>query len=178
MMDFLNPQVLLERFGVSPGMYVADLGSGPGFYVLATSKIIGDEGKVYAVDIQKEALSHLGEEARREGLNNIETIWGDIEKEGGSRLPDHHFDVVIVSNTLFQAEDKEGLAKEAYRILKGKGRLLVVDWEGSFNGLGPKPEDIVSEDKAKELFLKNGFEFLDSLDAGAYHYALSFRKTT
>lgn len=176
-MDFLNPQELLEKFGLSSGMYVADFGSGPGFYVLAAAKIVGDDGKVYAVDIQKNSLSHLSEEARREGLNNIETVWGDVEREGGSRLPDDYFDSLIISNMLFQAENKENLTKESKRVLKKGGRLLFVDWSDSFNNLGPREEDIIKEDEARSIFEKAGLQFLKNLEAGDHHYALVFRKT-
>ena len=174
---FLNPLHNVEQFGIMEGMHVADFGAGSGFYTIACAKKVGDAGKVYAVDIQKELLLKIKDEARKQNLDNVEIIWGDLDKEGGSKLSSASIDAVIISNVLFQAEDKASFAKEADRVLKPKGRILLVDWLNSFGNLGPTSEMIFSKEEARKIFEENGFSFDREIDAGAHHYGMVFKKS-
>ncbi|MEK7551890.1 MAG: methyltransferase domain-containing protein [Patescibacteria group bacterium] len=175
---FTNPQKNVERFEIMPGYKVADLGSGAGFYVLSAARLVGDSGRVYAVDIQKELLSKTKTDATSKHLTNVEVIWGDVEKIGGTRLADSSIDTVIASNILFQLEDKDSFIKEVNRILKPKkGKAYIIDWADSFGGLGPENSAVVSLASSKEMFLKNGFEVYKELkDVGDHHYGISFKK--
>ncbi len=174
---FSDPNKNVYQFGLRSGMLVADLGSGSGFYTLASAKAVGPEGKVFAVDIQKVLLSKVKEEANRAGLTNVEIIWGDIEKAGGTRLRDESLDCVILSNILFQVSDREALIKEAGRILKKGGFSAVIDWSDSFGGLGPRPENVFPLESAKEFFQKNGFIVEKELKVGEHHYGFIARKS-
>ena len=176
---FANPQENLEKFGLSPGTIVVDLGAGTGDYAFAAAKMVGGMdmgGKVYALDVQKDLLDRIKNEANREGLKNIEIIWGDAEKIGGTKLRDASADVVIASNVLFQVEDRETFAKEIARILKAKGRLFFIDWSDSFGGIGPKKDAVVTENQTKDFFEKNGFVIEKGVSVGSHHYGLVIRK--
>lgn len=173
---FSDPQKILEQFQLEPGTRVADLGSGAGFFTLAAARVIGQGGRVYAVDAMKEMLTKIKNEANRARLLNIEALWGNIEKLGGTRLADASVESVMVCNTLFQLERKNDFPFEVKRILKDKGRVLVVDWKESFKGLGPQPEHVFGEHAARELFEKAGFSFEKNIHAGAHHYGLVFRR--
>src|SRR5262249_46147823 len=136
---FSDPRKNLEQLALQPGSRVADFGSGAGFYALAAARFVGDRGRVYAIDVMKDMLTKLKNEAHRLHLHNIEALWGNIEKLGGSRLAPATVDVVLLCNTLFQLEHKHEVALEAKRILKPKGKVLVLDWKDSYGGLGPQP---------------------------------------
>jgi ubiquinone/menaquinone biosynthesis C-methylase UbiE len=140
---FTDPIKNVEQLRVRLGSFVADLGSGSGHYAMALARAVGDKGKVFAVDIQKDLLTKLKVEANHSGVSNIDTIWGDVEKIGGSKIKSDYIDDVVISNLLFQVKEKEILAQEAQRILKKDGRLLIIDWSDSFGGLGPKPDSVV-----------------------------------
>jgi ubiquinone/menaquinone biosynthesis C-methylase UbiE len=173
---FSDPAKNIEQFGLSKGMFVADFGAGSGFYTMSASKAVGEKGRVYAIDIQKELIQKIKNQANVEHLSNIEIIWGDVEKLGGSKMRDDSVDAVIVANILFQLSDKKNICLEAKRILKKGGRVLVVDWIDSFGNLGPRQEDIISASGAKEIFLKNDFVFDREFGAGEHHYGLIFKK--
>ena len=173
---FTDPLTNLENFGIEPGMKIADLGSGPGFYTLPAAKQIGTDGVVYAVDVQKNLLEKLKGEADRDHLSNIEYIWGDIETLNGTKISTNRVDAVFLSNILFQVEDREGAIAEAARILVPGGRILCIDWTDSFGGLGPTQDMVFSADAAKELMEKHGLEFVKEFDPGAHHYALVYKK--
>ena len=173
---FTDPEKNLDQFDLQKGMRVADFGAGSGFYALTAAKLVGDKGKVLAVDIQKGLLVKLKKEAAGKKILNIEIVWGDLEKEGGAKLADNSVDRVIVSNLLFQIEKRECLAREAARILKPNGKILAIDWTDSFGGLGPQEKDIFGKEAARALFEAVGFSLERAIDAGAHHYGLIFSK--
>jgi ubiquinone/menaquinone biosynthesis C-methylase UbiE len=173
-MNFSDPKSNVLQLGLRDGMRIADLGSGSGHYSIAAAAAIGHDGKVYAVDIHEDMLHHLKDAAHQKHLRNIETIWGNIEKPGGTKLRDQSLDAIVLSNTLFQIEHKDAVVKEIQRILKSGGRLLVIDWAGAYGGMGPKPDLVIPERAAEELFITAGFHKLKDFRAGPHHYALVF----
>ncbi len=176
---FSDPRDIVEQLHLSPDMKVADFGSGSGHYSLALAEKLR-EGRVYAVDVQRDLLERLKTEASKTFLTStetvIETVWGDIEKLGGTKLRDGSLDMVIVANLLFQVEDKKTPLLEAKRVLKPSGRLLLVDWSESFGGMGPAPEAVLTRSDAEALLVSCGFELVTEVSAGAHHYGIIFKK--
>lgn len=170
---FSNPASNLSKLGLSDGMKIVDIGAGSGFYTVEAARIVGPSGRVYAVDVQKELLDRIKKNGQTQGLNNIEVIWGNAEKIGGTKLREQIADRIVVSNILFQIEKPEEFSLEIKRLLKLGGKVLVVDWNAG-SSLGPKV--VFSADKAKILFEKNGFKLEQSFVAGDHHYGLIFTK--
>lgn len=175
-MAFSNPKQNIAQFGIGKGFHVADFGVGSGELAISAAHAAGEDGRVYAIDLRRGLLLRVKNQAREEGLENIEIIFGDLEQLGGSGLADNALDAVIVSNILFQLENKPILVREVRRILRDAGKVLVIDWSFSHEGLGPSQDYVISERETKKLFEKAGFSFLHSIDAGDYHYGLVFRK--
>lgn len=175
-MAFTNPERNLAKAGIKESMTVADFGCGPGDYTFAAAKQVGTSGKVYAIDVQQDILTRLKNDAAEHRLSNIETICGDIEDEGGTHLGDESVDVVVVSNVLFQIEDKRALAAEAFRIVKEGGKVLLVCWSESFGHFGPTPDHVVTKEQAEEHFTREGFTLDTEFDAGDHHYGLLLTK--
>lgn len=173
---FGDPELNVEQFQLESGATVADLGSGAGFYAFALSRAVGPTGHVFAVDVQKDLLEKLKRGATQNGLHNIEIIWSDLDKVGGTRLREASLDAVLAANLFFQLEHKDDLASEIKRILKANGKVLVVDWADSFGGMGPQPETVLKKSALMTLFTKHGFRFEREISAGAQHYGLIFRR--
>ena len=174
-MIFTDPLTNLKQFGLRSIDNVADLGAGSGTYTIPAAQMVR-EGKVYAIEIQKDLLQRINDEANKKLLSNVETIWGDAERVGGTKLKDGIIDAVIISSVLFQAENKAGLVQEAARILKPDGRVFLTDWKNSFGGLGPRSDMIISADAAKILFENSGLKFEKEIHVDEYHYGLIFKK--
>ncbi len=173
---FSDPTKNIEQFHIDPGMTVADLGSGTGFYTFVLAQAVGPSGKVYSVDVQKELLNKLKNEATNRGLSNVETIWGDLDEIRGTTLRDFSVDRAIVVNTLFQLEKPENFVAEVKRILNPKnGKILIIDWVDSFGGIGPTQSMIMKPDVARTLFESSGFKFDRDIDAGDHHYGMIFK---
>lgn len=174
---FANPEENIKALGIYEGMVIADLGAGTGAYTLPLAEKVGEIGRVYAVEVQKDFLTNIKNEATARGLKNIELLWGDIERLGGTKIKDGAVDAVVISNVLFQAEDKAGLLKETSRIMKIGGKLLLVDWSDSFNNLGPSPKMVVTKDSARALCEAEGFVLKSEVPVGEHHYGFIMYKS-
>ncbi len=173
---FSNPEKILMQFGVSKGLHVADFGAGSGYYARLLAEKVGDGGRVFAVDVHKDMVRRLARLAVDEGMPQLESSWGDLEKEGGSGLQKESVDAVIIANTLFAVEDKKAFAKECERVLRKKGRVLLVEWTDSFAGMGPHSDYVIKAEDAKEIFVAVGLALDHEIEAGEHHYGLVFRK--
>ncbi|MGH7175207.1 MAG: class I SAM-dependent methyltransferase [Minisyncoccia bacterium] len=171
---FADPQENLLQLGLHEGMKIADFGAGTGHYAFSAAAAVGEHGKVYAIDVQPEVVAHLKGVARARHARNLEALWGDVEKLGGSGLRDHSVDAVIISNILFQTPHTTALLAEAKRVVKLGGKLLVIDWAGAYGGMGPASHLVFTEHQAEQLFIGGGFHKLKSLSAGPHHYGVVF----
>jgi ubiquinone/menaquinone biosynthesis C-methylase UbiE len=170
---FSDPASNLNKLGLTDGMRVADIGAGSGFYTTEAARRVGSSGRVYAVDVQKELLDRLRTHGAEAGLRNIEVIWGNAEKIGGTKVREGILDRVIASNVLFQVERPDDFALEMKRVIKPGGKILIVDWS-ELSPLGPKT--LIPAQKAQMLFEKSGFTIEQTFNAGDHHYGLIFIK--
>ena len=171
---FADPVKNLRAFGLGENMIVADLGAGTGFYSVAAGEMV-PRGKVYAVEVQKDFLDKIKHKIKDAHLNNIETLWGDVEKIGGTKIGNGVVDAVIASNILFQVEDKNKFIEETKRILKPGGRVLLVDWSSGASVTGHL-ETIVPSGEARKMFETKGFVWERDIDAGSNHYGMILKK--
>ncbi|MFA6354836.1 MAG: methyltransferase domain-containing protein [Candidatus Paceibacterota bacterium] len=169
-----KPEQNVAQLGLREGMRVADLGAGTGAYSIAAGARVGYTGHVYAVEVQKNLIKKLESEIKESNVLNVECIWGDIEKKGGTKIADNSMDAVIIANVLFLSEDKLGLIDEAYRILKSGGKALFIDWLSTDNNIGPLSKHVIDIDVAINLFTKRGFKLLEKITTSEHHYGIIF----
>lgn len=173
----INPLEIVKRFQLKPGDAIADFGSGHGHFTVPLAQAVGNNGTVYAIDVQKEVLDIVRTKATFEHLLNIKFIVADLETPGASGMGDQTLDFALIANILFQLEQKEVLLREVYRILEPHGRLALIEWdEQSNSALGPPQEMRVRKAHIKGAAQEIGFEFQQEFNAGAFHYGLLFKK--
>ncbi len=170
---FSDPIQNIMKLGVTDGMRVVDIGAGSGFYSIECAKKVGPSGRVFAVDVQKDLLERLRSVASSEGIHNIEVVWANAEKIGGTKLREASADRIICSNVLFQIEKPDDFALEMKRVLKPGGKILVIDWS-EVSTMGP--QNIFSSAKAQTLFEKVGLILEQKFGAGDHHYGMIFKK--
>lgn len=175
-MAFVDPTKVIQTFNIKEGSKFADFGAGTGAFSLSAASLVGSTGTVYAIDIQRDILLKLKETSIQAGITNTKFLWCDFEILGATKLPDNSLDIVLMSNTLFQLEDKLGALNEAYRVLKPSGSLYIIDWSESFNGMGPSQDLIIGKDEAQSLAKSAKFNLTDTFEPGDHHYGLHFNK--
>lgn len=180
---FLEPDRIVASWGLEKGDHVADFGAGHGYWTIPLARVVGGDGKVYAIDIQKPVLEIIRAKAKLEHLLNIELVWADLDEPGGSRVKDNFVEFAVIANILFQAENKPGLFQEAYRILREKGRVAIIEWDETpaplpdrQAGLGPPPNLRIKKEAVKQWALQSGLSFDREFETGSHHYGLLFIK--
>lgn len=175
--ELINPIKVLETAGIRADMTVADFGCGTlGHYVFPAAEMVGLHGKVYAVDILKSVLSGIEGRRKLEGAQNVEMIWGDIERVGGVALPDGSVDIGLLINNLFLSTQKEAMFRECSRMVKHGGTMVVVDWKPIGASFGPPSGSRVSSEDAKRLAVAAGLVLDKDFEPGKYHWGFLCRK--
>ncbi len=125
---FLNPKEIVKElssnFFIKKGDKIAEFGCGGGYFTSLLAEAVGPNGKVYAIDILEDALKEAEELTKELGLENVVFYRGNVKN-----LPyeDEYFDVVFISQILFQNEEYEKILDEGLRILKKNGYLIVLE---------------------------------------------------
>ena len=154
-------------------MSIADFGAGrTGHIVFPASMLVGERGIVYAVDILRDVLGSLQKHAQMERLLNIHPVWSDVEQVGKTAIPSKTLDVVFIVNLLSQCNDIESVLQEAARLLKDKGRIVVVDWEKTTIAIAPPAQKLVDFAAIEQYAPSHGLFVQDSFLIGPYHRGL------
>jgi len=173
MPKFVNPIEVLDKLNLQDDMIVADFGCGSGGWVIPLAKKL-EQGTVYAIDLQEEMLSALESKLKVENIQNVRKILSNIEDNEDLKLAPLSCDLILMTNLLFQVEDKKQVFKQADRVLKKNGKILVVDWNKDAV-LSPDQKSI-SQEEVKKIAQEFNFELKKEFSAGDYHYALVFEK--
>jgi len=118
------PEMVMDSIGVKAGMVVAEVGAGNGRYVVHMAARVGDSGKTYANDIDKSKLDYLESRCEREGLDNVETILGEVEDP---LLPEGEIDLVYLINTYHDLDKPVELMRNIIPALKPDGVLVIIE---------------------------------------------------
>ena len=118
-----NASKMLSEVGIGEGQSILDFGCGSGTYTIPAAKLVGRNGKIYALDVNQGALEKLSRKAEKEGLNNIVTLLssGDVDIPIDNETLNH----VLLIDVLQEISDKDTLLVEIHRILKPDGVIAV-----------------------------------------------------
>jgi ubiquinone/menaquinone biosynthesis C-methylase UbiE len=173
----LDINLVLDKAQISEGMKVADLGCGAyGHFVFPLAILIGKKGIIYAVDILKTALESISRKAKQENLNNVRTVWSDVEVFNATKIDSGSLDVALLVNTLHLSHKRAEILREAIRMVKKGGKIVVVEWKNIALPFGPPVEDRVNRGLLERAAKKLGLDLIEEYEAGRYHYGLIFRK--
>ncbi|HBA37047.1 TPA: hypothetical protein DCZ15_04250 [Candidatus Falkowbacteria bacterium] len=166
-------QAILKKTGIGERQQTAELGCGNfGFFVFPLARLVGRQGKVYAVDILKPTLDEIKSKAAKENLPQIVPIWSNLEIFKATKIETSSLDCALLINTLHQSEKKIEILREAIRLLKKGGKLLIVEWKNIDLPFGPVRERRVQTDSLKTAAPKLGLDISEEFEAGPYHYGL------
>lgn len=174
-MKFIKPEVIVDTLEIKEGMSVGDFGCGTGYFSFPLAKKVGENGRVYSIDILKEKLEAIESEAKMLGLNNIITKRANLEMVGGSKLEDGSLDWVCLVNMLFQNTKKKLVLEEASRVLKEGGKILVIEWNDN-KAFGPDKKLRIAQNEICELALDLDLSFLQEIEISNFHYGVILEK--
>jgi ubiquinone/menaquinone biosynthesis C-methylase UbiE len=155
----------------------AYLGSGEGYLSIAASRIVGNNGKVYALDSYQESINKLREHIHREKISNLKAIVADATRQ--IPLANGIVDVCLMANVMHGfANDAEvaGVMNEIARVMKTGGTFAVVDLKKISGPPGPPISIRLAPDEVIKKLSKYGFREKRVTDLGPYHYAVMLSK--
>ena len=174
---FQAREEILTACNIQPGMSVADVGAGTGFYTRLFSKKVGSGGWVYAVEINPRFLEHILARAKIDKQDNISAV---LCPQDSVSLPPNSLDRVFICDTYHHFEFPMSTLASILRALKPGGEMIVIDFERIE---GKSREWILGHVRAgKEVFRKEiedaGFRFLEEVRLAPLkeNYVLRFRK--
>lgn len=173
----LDVNLVLTKAQVQENMQVADLGcGGSGYFVFPAAIMVGKKGKVYAVDIMKTALGCISRRKKQENFNNIVPVWSNLETFKATKIESNKIDIALLINTLYQSKKRVEIVREAARLIKKKGKLMVIEWKNVTLPFGPPVEERVNKKQLKIAAERLGLRFEEEFFAGQFHYGLIFIK--
>ncbi|MDP4143827.1 MAG: class I SAM-dependent methyltransferase [Bacillota bacterium] len=171
--EMLPPEKTLMDLGLQQGDIMADIGCGIGYFTIPASKIIGDTGKIFAMDILPEMLQEVEEKVKENNISNIETV---LTGENDLKLQDSEVSFAFISTVLHEAEDKERFLKEIKKIISPKGKIAVVEWQKINSEFGPPIEHRLDKTDLINMLDILGFSNILSIDIGENFYGLTAYK--
>jgi ubiquinone/menaquinone biosynthesis C-methylase UbiE len=162
--DLRPIELLVKAARITDGNICVDFGSGTGTFALPMAELVGNNGKVYAIDRSIEMLAYI----KAKNLpKNVMLIHNNVEKTG---LESRIADVCILAFILHEIKEPGNLIAEAFRLLKPHGRLIVVEWKAELDIPGPPRGSRISKEQIMQLFNRNGFTLANYINWSQNHY--------
>jgi ubiquinone/menaquinone biosynthesis C-methylase UbiE len=148
------PEAALDAIGIKPGMKVADVGAGVGYFTLRLARRVGPSGVVYANDVQPEMLTILRERAAAAKVTNMKTILGG---EADPKLPKAALDLVLMVDVYHELSQPQRMLQRIRESLKPDGRLVMLEYRKEDPHIPIRPEHKMSVAEAKTEVEAEGF---------------------
>jgi ubiquinone/menaquinone biosynthesis C-methylase UbiE len=164
---------MLAALGVRPGQTILDMGCGNGFYTLPLAKMVGEQGRVLAVDIQPEMLVMLRTRAEQEGIENITPILGSVHNP---RLPTASVDVALLVDVYHEFSHPEHMLAALRQALKPNGLLVLVEFRAEDPNVPIQPLHKMSKEQIRRELAANGFRVAKEFDKLPWQHMMFMAK--
>ncbi|HET6373558.1 MAG TPA: methyltransferase domain-containing protein [Candidatus Polarisedimenticolia bacterium] len=169
--EWQKPESIPGLLGLKPGMTVADIGAGTGYFERYFATAVGAEGRVYAVDIEPKMVAYMQERARREKTPNVIPTLGAPDDP---KLPAASVDVVFICDTYHHLNDRTDYLRRLTGVLRPGGRVAVLDFHKRELPVGPPVEHKLSREEVLAEFAEAGWGASGESDLLPYQYFLIF----
>ncbi len=168
------PEAALDAIGIRPGMSIADIGAGIGYFSVRMAKRVGPTGKIYANDIQPEMLTRLKRGVAAAGLNNVEAVLGT---PSDPKLPARTMDLILMVDVYHEFSEPQLMLQKLRRALKDDGVLVLLEYRKEDPSIPIRPEHKMSVEEVKAELAPEGFKLDKVLENLPRQHILIFRKT-
>ena len=169
--EWQKPAELVKALAIRPGMAVADLGAGTGYFSRRLSAAVGPDGTVFAVEPEPKLLAYLRERAEREKTANVVPVLASLDDP---RLPPRAVDLVLVVDTFHHIDGRIAYFRALQRALRRGGRVAVVDWHKRPLPVGPEPAHKLAREQVVDEMRAAGYALVAEPDVLPYQYVLVF----
>jgi arsenite methyltransferase len=169
-----KPGLVVEALGLKPGMSVADLGSGSGYFTRRFVEAVTETGKVYAIDVEPAALKYVEERLAR--INRPYKAEFILARPDSPKLPKESVDVIFVCNTLHHLEDRTTYFRKVRSALKAGGRIAIIDYyhDERSGELGFPKKHLVAQETVVKEFAAAGYRLVNEYKFLPKQYFLEF----
>jgi len=168
-----RPELLLAALGLAPGMAVADVGAGTGYYAGRIAGKIGDNGRVYAVDVQPQMLALLEQNMRQRGARNVQPVLGTATDTG---LPPGAIDLALMVDVYHELSHPGEILDSVARALKPGGRLALVEYRAEDERVPIKPLHKMSEAAIRREVEASGLVWQQTVHTLPWQHVVIFRR--
>jgi len=169
---YQKPAEVVRALRIRPGMRVADIGAGTGYFSGHLSAAVGPTGAVFAADTEPELVRHLRERAEKERTDNVVPI---LASPDNPRLPRGAVDLVLLVDTFHHIDHRVAYFGRLRATLAPSGRVAVVDWQKRETPVGPELEHRLAREQVVEEMRAAGYALVAEPDVLPYQYCLVFR---
>lgn len=165
----LNPIGTLKRAGFKDGMVLCDIGAGTGVFSIPATEI--SSGNIYALEKSDDMIEILKTRKAEKEIKNLK-----VKKVDSDILPieDGICDLVILITVLHHIDDKKTMVSEIRRIVKKKGRLMIIEFYKRQTPSGPPIEMRISQEELDEFAVDNDLKVIDKFELGDNFYGFVF----
>jgi len=168
-----RPDLVLAALELKPGMTVADIGAGSGFYSWRMGMRVGEKGTVYALDIQPEMIEVLKKQMVERGASNVKAVLGTTTDP---HLPAASLDLALMVDVYHELEFPYEMLAAIARALKPGGRLVLVEYRGNDPTVPIKPLHTMTEAQVKKEAAGQPLEWVRTVSNLPWQQVVVFRK--
>lgn len=159
--EWQKPEEVVAALQIKPGSHVVDLGSGGGYFTFRLAEAAGDNGQVYAIDVDEGLLEFIEQTAKEKDFTNIKTV---LAPENDPGLQANKVDLIFLCNTYHHLDNRVEYFKNTHKYLNPQGRVVIIEFtSGWLNtiGHGTATEEISTEMQQAGYELSSQFDFLE-----------------
>lgn len=168
-----RPQLAVQLLGLQPGMVVADVGAGSGYYTILLARKVAPSGKVFASDIQPGMIEILNRRVRQEKITNVESVLGTVTDP---KLPSSSCDLILLVDVYHEFSQPQVMLRKMRDALKPEGRLVLLEFRKEDPKVPIRPEHKMSVDQVRAELEPEGFRFDKVLPDLPWQHILIFKK--
>jgi len=166
-----KPRELVAALALAPGVTVADLGAGTGYFSRHLSAAVGPDGSVLAVETEPTLVAHLRDRAQREQTVNVVPVLASFDNP---RLPRGGVDLLLIVDTFHHLDHRRAYLPQLARALRPGGRIAIVDWKAGELPEGPPPDHKLPREQVIAEMQAAGFTLVAEPDVLPFQYFLIF----
>ena len=168
---YQKPHEVLMALALKQGEVVADVGAGSGYFSFRFAQHVGDQGRVYAVDVSPDMILHMNRRIREAGVKNVITV---LAPPDDPLLADASMDRIFICDTWHHIDRQTEYLALLRKVLKPRGQLVMIDFQKRELPVGPPMEmKIAQEDLIRQLE-GAGFQLVKEHTFLPYQYFLIF----